>query len=157
MTGFDHREYDVLMDHRGLEQAREIGAHAWFEFPGLATTVMARMAADPTSILDDEEAIADEIDRAAEPAWDEAPAAQTALDDVAAALVPVVRSWSLVLKDIDQEQINAIVGIGGWATSGLSVDDPPKPKIAGPHRHGHAAVCPRHGPTKGGLCRKCQR
>lgn len=24
-------------------------------------------------------------------------------------------------------------------------------------RHGHAAVCPRHGPTKGGLCRRCQR
>lgn len=24
-------------------------------------------------------------------------------------------------------------------------------------RHGHAAVCPRHGPTKGGLCRRCRR
>lgn len=24
-------------------------------------------------------------------------------------------------------------------------------------RHGSASVCPRHGPTKGGLCRRCQR
>lgn len=24
-------------------------------------------------------------------------------------------------------------------------------------RHGNASLCPRHGPTKGGLCRRCQR
>lgn len=24
-------------------------------------------------------------------------------------------------------------------------------------RHGHASVCPRHGPTRGGLCRRCNR
>lgn len=24
-------------------------------------------------------------------------------------------------------------------------------------RHGHASTCPRHGPTKGGLCRRCSR
>lgn len=24
-------------------------------------------------------------------------------------------------------------------------------------RHGHAAICPRHGPTTGGLCRRCAR
>lgn len=25
------------------------------------------------------------------------------------------------------------------------------------NKHGHASTCPRHGPTKGGLCRRCAR
>lgn len=28
---------------------------------------------------------------------------------------------------------------------------------ANARRHGHASTCPRHGPTKGGLCRPCVR
>jgi hypothetical protein len=38
----------------------------------------------------------------------------------------------------------------------MAEDDPP-PDVLNSKRHGAAAVCPRHGMTKGGLCRRCQR
>lgn len=34
--------------------------------------------------------------------------------------------------------------------------EPAEPDLAR-RRHGHAAVCPKHGPTVGGLCRRCRR
>lgn len=64
-----------------------------------------------------------------------------------------------------------IVSIDAWSSTGVDLHlvhgdrgsanletiPGPDPAALNRKRHGAASVCPRHGPTRGGLCRKCRR
>lgn len=75
-----------------------------------------------------------------------------ALKPVAEAFVKLGQSITVTLENIDVAAIALALDVPADMLTGKPDED----KLAR-RRHGHAAVCPRHGPTKGGLCRKCQR
>lgn len=71
------------------------------------------------------------------------------------------------------ERFSVAMQESGWKFPVTFRFDPPDPPTGPPStimlrktrvlpgtqklRHGHAAICPRHGPVSGGLCRRCQR
>jgi hypothetical protein len=69
------------------------------------------------------------------------------LRDVAADAVDLIRRAIEALRDFAAEALLGLAKVFDELTGGDQ-------EVT---RHGHAAMCPRHGPTKGGLCRKCVR
>jgi hypothetical protein len=119
-----------------------------------ASAVRARIAADPTSILD-----VDQVD--------ELVAAGSQLATEFAPQRPVtvefVISWAdlhaALQAALDQaiaaiEAVVTAVVVGPIADVIATLDDTP---ALNRKRHGRAAICPRHGPTTGGLCKRCVR
>lgn len=168
-------------------QAVGVGRDPW-KSPSLGQAVMARRAADPTTVLDDFDAEHEDMRRAAEPAWggtrmyvqrggrwipaggvvsatlfvgadphelvlglvQAGGAIADALQPVAAKAAGAIREVSVKLEQVDPQAVAALFGVPEHMLVDTADD-------LARRRHGHAAVCPRHGPTKGGLCRRCQR
>jgi hypothetical protein len=151
--------------------------------PSIGQAVMARRAADPTTVLDDFDTEHEDMRRAARPAYERGAiyaagavvyaslppvhydprAAQDAMRKMERQLLDTIRpvmeqaskamvEFSVALKDVDVEAVALAFDVPVEMLTGK----PDDARLAR-RRHGHAAVCPRHGPTKGGLCRKCQR
>ena len=71
-------------------------------------------------------------------------------DDVERVFSPALKNLTVIISGIVDQAKEKLAAI----------DDVFKPvydRDLAERRHGHAATCPRHGPTKGGFCRKCVR
>lgn len=170
--GFNHLDPEIvaLMDRKAEAQTRALieADERLQQYPNMDVARMRAVARehDPTSILGDD----DLPRRLWHPEWAVPPPGyghsvtvtvrtEPATDelllefcrDLAASFAA---PFEAMVKAINEILTTSSQSIGVFVQT---VHEAAKAVQAPKTRHGHAAVCPRHGPTKGGLCRKCQR
>lgn len=153
MSGFDPNDDDVawLMSERGIDQARELGAPMVSASPKYRVTndlhEMRRRHREQFDPL----GLDDEPDR--RPFVLRGHSRDGVI--VMAADGPLLKAFLDCATEIVQfVERNAEAIAKAIAAAGDEFDKLNRRQRT---RHGHASVCPRHGPTRGGLCRRCAR
>lgn len=180
VEGFDHHdpEIEAMMVQRGVEQSRNLTGFAGNDYQGQSVPQMRRSmrAADPiAAILDEEEELLDGLsfggDRLMAYVQAHNFTSQQVGVVISSNMAGAVAAFEKMQRDI-QKSVAHHVAISDKMADQLfhyvkGVLDQVEPltkklglvadKDVEVRRHGSAAFCPSHGPTRGGTCRKCQR
>jgi hypothetical protein len=182
LSGFDHTDPEIqdLMVQRSLDQSRGMRGSALYGYQGKSHSGMRRAMkeADPIAAILDEyedEVLIDGISLGGSGISLYASANGQAWQRVGLVLsvnmASAVSGFERLQKEMSKlvsQQLNVSLKVADQLIDHVGgVIDQAKPAIEKLGiltddeqerlRHGHAVVCPKHGPTKGGTCFKCQR